>query len=812
MTDPTTRLTLRIEDEKADPEEYAAMTARLRQELLDLDVGEADPAQGGQAPPGTRAVELAALGALIITVAKSELLGAVVKAITAWLVGRQQRSVKLEVDGDVLELTGVPTREQRRLTEVWLHRHATAQLPALAVAASPPAGGSRSALIVASYDYEDPGLRRLRAPAQDAEALGNVLRDAEIGGFDVHTVINEPAHVVNLAVEEFFADRTPDDLLVVHISGHGVKDEGGELFFATADTRLRRLAATAVAADFVNRRMNRTRSRRVVLLLDCCYAGAFERGMTARASGGVDIEEQLGGRGRAVITASSAMEYAFEGDQLTDAQELQPSVFSSALVEGLTTGEADRDQDGLIALDELYDYVYDKVRATTPNQTPSKWTFGVQGDLYIARRCRPVTRPAPLPAELQEALDHPLVGIRVGAVRELERVLHSRHAGQSLAARQALERMAEDDSRSVSAAAIEVLDAGGSPPEAAPPVTVPSLAAPPVTVPPVTAPPVTAPSLAATPTGTPETVRTTPIMWAAPDPEPAARAGARTGVVQDLPVPSAGGDHLLRVAGGLALLGAVLMVVGLFTNYTYSDSLVERHDSLTSYWPAYALIVAAVATSAGVRTLVPGPGQLIGPGVLIGIVAAAGWGLLFLVNDINQGGLARGFWLLLVAHLVLLLGAGLAGAALIRAAGVRLAPRPSGWRGWLVTLLGVAGAVSLLVHAQKLAGNGFTWSGEASLAPWAWATVVALVLPAGAAVAAPRQFSVALLAGWIGGGLALFLYGYYFETSLVHQGYTDHRGPLLAFGSALLGLIVAAVLSMRVSSPRVHDRGGSGAS
>jgi len=38
--------------------------------------------------------------------------------------------------------------------------------------------------------------------------------------------------------------------------------------------------------------------------------------------------------------------------------------------------DADRDQDGMVGLDELYEYVYDKVRAATPNQTPGKWTFG----------------------------------------------------------------------------------------------------------------------------------------------------------------------------------------------------------------------------------------------------------------------------------------------------------------------------------------------------------------------------------------------------------------------------------------------------
>jgi DNA-binding beta-propeller fold protein YncE/uncharacterized caspase-like protein len=315
----------------------------------------------------------------------------------------------------------------------------------------------RTALIVASDDYTDPGLKRLRAPASDARALAAVLSDPEIGGFEVRTLFNEPAHQVNLAVEEFFSDREPGDLLLVHFSCHGVKDEDGELYFAMADTRLRRLGATAVAADFVNRRMSRTRSRRVVLLLDCCYAGAFERGMRARAGEDVAIGSQFGGRGRAVITASSAMEYAFEGDQLTDTREVAPSVFTSALVQGLETGDADIDQDGLVALDELYDYIYDTVRATTPNQTPSKWAYGMQGELVIARRAQPVATPVPLPPELQEATESSLATVRAASVQELRRVLDGRHAGRALSAHLALQRLAEDDSRRVAAAAAAAL-------------------------------------------------------------------------------------------------------------------------------------------------------------------------------------------------------------------------------------------------------------------------------------------------------------------------------------------------------------------
>jgi hypothetical protein len=199
----------------------------------------------------------------------------------------------------------------------------------------------------------------------------------------------------------------------------------------------------------------------VVLLLDCCYAGAFERGMVARAAAGVGVQEHFGGRGRAVITATSAMEYAFEADELAGAREVTPSVFTSALVVGLETGEADRDQDGQVGLDELYDYVFSRVREVTPKQTPGKWTFGVEGELYIARRSRPVTRPAPLPADLQQAIGHSLPSVRVAAVHELEQVLLSGHEGRALAARLALEQLAADDSRSVSAAAASVVSRFG---------------------------------------------------------------------------------------------------------------------------------------------------------------------------------------------------------------------------------------------------------------------------------------------------------------------------------------------------------------
>ncbi len=287
--------------------------------------------------------------------------------------------------------------------------------------------GASLALIVASDRYDDPGLQRLRGPVRDAEALARILADPAIGGFEVRTLVNQPTFVVCEEIEGFFADRRRDDLLLVYFSCHGVKDDSGRLYFAGSNTKLRRLAATAVSSVFVNEQMDQSRSRKIVLLLDCCYSGAFARGMTARAGAGVDVRERFEGRGRVVITASTAMEYAFEldGDRLSG--EGIPSVFTSAVVGGLQSGAADLDGDGKISVDELYDYVFQQVQDAAPHQTPSMMS-NVQGELYIAQSRRKLAEPQQVEADSARQADRGAGGPAPGEVQPLVDALrHGRY-------------------------------------------------------------------------------------------------------------------------------------------------------------------------------------------------------------------------------------------------------------------------------------------------------------------------------------------------------------------------------------------------
>src|SRR5439155_13518714 len=84
--------------------------------------------------------------------------------------------------------------------------------------------GSRLALVVATTRYADESLRHLRAPAQDAVDLAQVLADPAVGGFTVISVIDRPAQDIRVAVGDFLANRGLDDLVVVYLSCHGVVD------------------------------------------------------------------------------------------------------------------------------------------------------------------------------------------------------------------------------------------------------------------------------------------------------------------------------------------------------------------------------------------------------------------------------------------------------------------------------------------------------------------------------------------------------------------------------------------------------------
>jgi hypothetical protein len=316
----------------------------------------------------------------------------------------------------------------------------------------------RLALLIATSDYNDPALRQLRAPGRDAGELAEVLRSPQIGGFSVQTLINSSCGELLESIEDFCADRRVDDQLLIYLSCHGVLDDRGRLYYAATDTRRQRTAATAIAAAWLNERLEDCRARNQIVILDCCHSGAFASG--AKGSSELALEERFKphGRGRVVLTASRGTEYSFEGDQPSGVG--MQSIFTQAIVNGLRTGDADRDKDGMITVTDIYHHVYDRVRAVEPRQTPELWTYGAEGDVLLAYSVRgAIIEPVPLPEDLRFTLESPRPRIRETAVAELAQLLDTASAGLVMSARQTLQHVSEEDIQRVAEVARLALDA-----------------------------------------------------------------------------------------------------------------------------------------------------------------------------------------------------------------------------------------------------------------------------------------------------------------------------------------------------------------
>jgi hypothetical protein len=314
------------------------------------------------------------------------------------------------------------------------------------------------ALIIGNSQYEDAGLARLAAPDVDVRTLVDLLQTPGIGAFDeVIPLLNEGLATVRKAIARFFDAKHRDDLLLLYFSGHGVRDEQGHLYLAVRDTERSVLAGTAIEASYVTTRMDRSASKRLVLVLDCCHSGAFGHGAKAAqgASVGTASAFEGTGRGRVVLTATDSTQYAWEGEKIIG--DVENSLFTHYLIEGLRTGAADRDEDGQITIDELYDYVYDHVLNETPKQTPGKWAFGQQGEIIIAQN--PNVAVGKLPSEIEDSLRSTLPNVRFQIMPELFTIGRGRHEGRARAAREALERLSSDDSRKVASGAFVYLQA-----------------------------------------------------------------------------------------------------------------------------------------------------------------------------------------------------------------------------------------------------------------------------------------------------------------------------------------------------------------
>lgn len=124
------QLRIVMHEDGAEAERLEQLSGYLRLDLRDMDDVEVtrvlvDP------PEGTRGVDALEVGSFLVTLLSSAALPQLITTIRGWL-GRgrsassapmEPRTVKVELDGDTIELSDASSDEQDRLIELFVQRH-----------------------------------------------------------------------------------------------------------------------------------------------------------------------------------------------------------------------------------------------------------------------------------------------------------------------------------------------------------------------------------------------------------------------------------------------------------------------------------------------------------------------------------------------------------------------------------------------------------------------------------------------------------------------------------------------------------------
>jgi tetratricopeptide (TPR) repeat protein len=264
---------------------------------------------------------------------------------------------------------------------IWVKRQIFDLQEALAAAASEaaakmPEGGQTFALVVGISKYQKlPQDLWLQYANADASDFAKHLATPRGGGLppdNIMLLTDEKATTAALrtAFETFLKARAgKKDTVFVLIAGHGTVETAGSkgAYILTYDSDPQDLASTALPMADVQSLMEEQLSKvgRVAVFVDVCHSGTIGAIKSMAINGAVeklgDAEGEILG-----LMASRPKELSYEGPEFGGGH----GAFTYYLLKGLS-GEADKNNDGIVNANELIEYVRDKVAvATNDKQHP----------------------------------------------------------------------------------------------------------------------------------------------------------------------------------------------------------------------------------------------------------------------------------------------------------------------------------------------------------------------------------------------------------------------------------------------------------
>ncbi|MBK7935752.1 MAG: caspase family protein [Lewinellaceae bacterium] len=210
---------------------------------------------------------------------------------------------------------------------------------------------------VASYDH----MPVLRYTDDDAYRFYAFLKSLEGGALpdeQLRILVDEDATRDNVlgTMDEIFGQAGPNDLVIFYFSGHGLN---GSFLPIDFDGFNNKISHEEIAKAF-----NKCKGKFKLCLADACHSG----GLFAMRSGEDDPILNQYYQTLAKSVAGTALIMSSKADETSlESAGLRQGVFSHFLIRGLK-GEADKNKDKVVTVEELYDYIAANVRDYTGNR------------------------------------------------------------------------------------------------------------------------------------------------------------------------------------------------------------------------------------------------------------------------------------------------------------------------------------------------------------------------------------------------------------------------------------------------------------
>lgn len=228
-------------------------------------------------------------------------------------------------------------------------------------------------IVIGTNEYSDSKIPNLRFAEKDAKDIKDLLY-SNICGFDkVEESINETRTQTFCKIDQLLKKTENKDLLLIYFSGHGEPDPQHDLCLLFNNTRLDSLLPTSLNYSMIRKSIDASRCKTVIVILDCCYSGAAG----IKGNNLKEILARSSGSGTVILSSSSEFDIAKEDEQL------EHGVFTHYLIEGLKNGAVSGDENGDIALVDLYTYAHEKTIARC-SQTPYLKVEG-EGKIIIGK-------------------------------------------------------------------------------------------------------------------------------------------------------------------------------------------------------------------------------------------------------------------------------------------------------------------------------------------------------------------------------------------------------------------------------------------